>query len=102
MSEGRSFPGRAAVLTFLCCLFWAGAMLRPALVAPRERIVMDIGDPVLNASILEWNARTLPLTRAWWNFPAFAPAQGMTAFTEHLLGLYPLSTPLFWLTGHPV
>jgi hypothetical protein len=89
-------------LTFLCCLFWAGAMLRPALVAPRERIVMDIGDPVLNASILEWNARTLPLTRAWWNFPAFAPAQGMTAFTEHLLGLYPLSTPLVWLTGNPV
>ena len=102
MSEGRSFEGRAAFLTFLFCLFWAGAMLWPALAAPRERIVMDIGDPVLNAAILEWNARTVPLTREWWNFPAFAPAEGVTAFTEHLLGFYPLAAPLRWLTGDPV
>src|SRR5918993_745514 len=102
MSEGRSFQGLAALLTFLFCLLWAGAMLWPALGTPRERIVMDIGDPVLNASILEWNARTVPLTREWWNFPAFAPADGVTAFTEHLLGFYPLAAPLRWLTGHPV
>jgi hypothetical protein len=81
---------------------WAGAMLWPALQAPGGRIVMDIGDPVLNAAILQWNARTLPLTDAWWNFPAFAPAEGITAFTEHLLGLYPLATPLMWITGNPV
>jgi hypothetical protein len=102
MSEGRSSAGRAALLTLLFCLFWAGAMLWPALEAPRERIVMDIGDPVLNASILAWNARTVPLTREWWNFPAFAPAPGVTAFTEHLLGFYPVATPLMWLTQHPV
>jgi hypothetical protein len=77
-------------------------MLWPALRAPRERIVMDIGDPVLNASILEWNARTLPLSDDWWNFPAYAPANGITAFTEHLLGFYPVAMPLRWLTGHPV
>ena len=77
-------------------------MLWPALRAPHERIVMDIGDPVLNASILHWNARTLPLTDEWWNFPAYAPAPGITAFTEHLLGFYPVATPLTWLTGHPV
>jgi hypothetical protein len=84
------------------CLLWAAAMLWPALGAPRERIVMDLGDPVLNASILQWNARTLPLTPEWWNFPAFAPAAGITAFTEHLLGLYPIATPLIWATGNPV
>ena len=77
-------------------------MLWPALGAPHERIVMDIGDPVLNASILEWNARTLPLSAEWWNFPAYAPAARTTAFTEHLLGFYPVATPLLWLTGHPV
>jgi hypothetical protein len=102
MGEGRSSSGLAALVTFAFCLFWAGVLLSPALLAPHERIAMDIGDPVLNASILEWNARTLPLTREWWNFPAFAPAEGVTAFTEHLLGFYPFATPLIWLTGQPV
>lgn len=74
----------------------------PALRAPRDHILMDAGDPVLNAAILQWNARTLPLTDTWWNFPAFAPAEGVTAFTEHLLGLYPVATPLIWVTGQPV
>jgi hypothetical protein len=102
MSEGRSSPHRAAVLTCVFCLLWAAAMLWPALGAPGDRILMDIGDPVLNASILEWNARTLPLSEKWWNFPAFAPADGISAFTEHLLGLYPVAAPLTWLTGHPI
>src|ERR1700752_4490652 len=45
----------------------------------------DLGDPLLNASILEWSARHVPMSEAWWNFPSFAPLSGVTAFTEHLL-----------------
>ena len=62
----------------------------------------DLGDPLLNASILAWNAKHLPLTSDWWNFPAFAPLSGVTAFTEHLLGAYPLTSPIFWITGNAV
>ena len=62
----------------------------------------DIGDPLLNATILAWNARQVPLTDAWWNFPAFAPLSGVTAFTEHLLLFYPLTSPIVWLTGNAV
>ena len=58
------------------------------------------GDPLLNASILEWNATHIPLTEAWWNYPAFGPLPGVTAWTEHLLGAYPLTTPIVWMTGN--
>jgi hypothetical protein len=62
----------------------------------------DLGDPLLNTSILAWNAKHLPLTAGWWNFPAFAPLSGVTAFTEHLLGAYPLTSPIIWISGNPV
>jgi hypothetical protein len=62
----------------------------------------DLGDPLLNVAFLEWNARHLPLSGEWWNFPAFAPLGGVTAFTEHLLAAYPLASPVIWLTGNPV
>ena len=62
----------------------------------------DLGDPLLNASILAWNARHLPLTAEWWNFPSFALLDGVTAFTEHLLLTYPVATPVIWLTGNPI
>jgi hypothetical protein len=62
----------------------------------------DLGDPLLNTSILAWNAKHLPLTADWWNFPAFAPLSGVTAFTEHLLSVYPLTSPIIWETGNPV
>src|SRR5919201_1184030 len=62
----------------------------------------DLGDPLLNTSIFAWNAKHLPLTSDWWNFPAFAPLSGVTAFTEHLLGAYPLTSPIIWISGNPV
>src|SRR5687768_17586849 len=64
--------------------------------------LLDLGDPLLNASILAWSARQVPLSEAWWNFPSFAPLAGVTAFTEHLLGAYPLASPIIWATRKPV
>jgi hypothetical protein len=62
----------------------------------------DIGDPLLNCAVLAWNATHVPLTDGWWNFPSFAPLSGVTAFTEHLLGAYPVASPVIWTTGNPV
>ena len=62
----------------------------------------DLGDPLLNTSILAWNAARLPLTSDWWNFPSYAPLSGVTAFTEHLLLTYPVASPVIWITGNPV
>ena len=65
-------------------------------------IVNDPVDPVLNAGILAWNARNIPWTDAWFNFPGFHPAAGALTFSEHLLGLSVVSTPVYWLTGDAV
>ena len=62
----------------------------------------DAFDPALNAWILWWNAHAVPLTAHWWNAPSFWPVAGALAFSEHLLGMTVVSTPLFWLGADPV
>ena len=65
-------------------------------------IAHDAGDPILNAWILWWTTKAVPLTASWWNAPIFWPASGTLAFSEHLLGLAPIATPLIALTGNPL
>ncbi|MEO6213608.1 MAG: hypothetical protein ABIP65_08280, partial [Vicinamibacterales bacterium] len=62
----------------------------------------DSGDPLLNSWIMWWNATTIPFSSGWWNAPAFYPARGVTAFTESLVGLTPITSPVIWVTGNPV
>lgn len=61
----------------------------------------DAGDPALNTWILWWNAQAIPYTSNWWNAPAFYPVPGVLAFSENLLGLSLISTPVQWLGGSP-
>jgi hypothetical protein len=61
----------------------------------------DAGDPALNTWILWWNTQAVPLSAAWWNAPVFYPVPGVISFSEHLLGLSLLSTPLMWLGAGP-
>jgi hypothetical protein len=61
-------------------------------------IASDVGDPVLNAAILAWNATQLPWTEAWYDFPGFYPATDGLTFTEHLLGVSIVATPIYWVT----
>ncbi|MEN3338908.1 MAG: hypothetical protein V7647_2584, partial [Acidobacteriota bacterium] len=74
----------------------------PLALHPGSLVPHDPGDPLLNVWIMSWNARVLPLTSAWWNAAQFFPAQGATAFSEHLLGLSVLTTPVILLTGNPL
>jgi hypothetical protein len=62
----------------------------------------DLGDPVLNTWILWWNAHAVPLTRGWWDAPMFYPTRGVLAFSETLLGLSLLASPLQWIGASPV
>ena len=77
-------------------------LFRNLLLVLPTHLFGDLGDPLLNTSIVAWNAKHLPLSTGWWNFPAFAPLSGVTAFTEHLLGAYPLTSPIIWFTGNAV
>jgi hypothetical protein len=62
----------------------------------------DPGDPALNTWILWWNARAVPFTSTWWNAPAFYPVPGVLSFSENLLGLSAIATPIQWLGGSPL
>lgn len=65
-------------------------------------VAHDPFDPVLNAWILWWSTKAVPLTAAWWNAPMFWPAAGTFAFSEHLLGEAPIAWPLIALTRNPL
>ena len=66
------------------------------------KLPSDLGDPVLNTWVLWWNTQAVPFTERWWNPPAFYPTPDILAYSEHLLGLTPFSTPIYWLTGSPI
>jgi len=98
-NHSRAFHATgAAVLYTLIAVAATWPLLRDA----GTLIASDTGDPILNTSILVWNATVLPLSAAWWNAPHFFPSTGVVAFTENLVGLYPLASPLYWLTGNAV
>ncbi|HYN06495.1 MAG TPA: hypothetical protein VES67_03800 [Vicinamibacterales bacterium] len=85
----RALPLAAALYTGLALLYcW------PILLSFATRLPSDTGDPGLNTWILWWNSQALPLTTRWWNAPMFYPAEGAFAFSETLLGLAPLASPL--------
>ena len=62
----------------------------------------DVGDPSLNAWLLSWSTKQLPLTDAWWNGPMFYPAANVVALSELLLGLLPITAAVQWLTHNPL
>jgi hypothetical protein len=61
-------------------------------------IANDPGDPLLTAAILKWNATHVPLTDAWYQFPIFYPTRDTLTFSEHLLGLSVIASPIYWIT----
>lgn len=83
-------------------LLIAAVYTHPLLVRRADAIASDRYDPVLNASILWWNATTVPFSAAWWTPPHYYPSRGTAAFTENLTGLGVISTPLFHATGDPL
>ncbi len=63
----------------------------------------DLGDPLLNAFILGWDAdRALSGFRGLWTAPFFFPMPDTLALSEHLLGVALFTSPVVWVTGNPV
>jgi hypothetical protein len=76
------------------------ALTWPLVLHPGDRVPNDLGDSLLNMFLLAWNAREVPLTATWWNLPQFYPVPGVMAFSEHLLGLSVITTPIIAATGN--
>ena len=100
----RPVPSRGLSASLVAFAFYSlltVALTYPLVFELSTSLPHDLGDPLLNTWILWWNARQLPLTEAWWNAPSFYPASGCMAFSEHLLGLAPITSPIQWLGGAP-
>lgn len=67
-----------------------------------SRLPYDLGDPLLTAAILWWNAHVAPFTATWWDGFGFFPAAGSTAFSSDHLGASLVAAPLQWLGAGPV
>jgi F5/8 type C domain-containing protein len=94
-------------LARLSAIFGAYLLLSALVTWPlvrdmRTLIAGGTTDPVLNAAVLQWNATTPPFSREWWNPPHYYPATGVAAFTESLVGVSPIASPVYWLTRNPI
>src|SRR5688572_14114138 len=96
-----SLSARAIVLALFAYVCVAIAYTWP-LAVRLNGVPHDHGDPLLTTWFMWWSAQAVPLTAAWWNAPAFYPAPGAFGFSEHLLGLAPISAPIIALTGQPL
>lgn len=88
----------------LAFLFYGGltiALTHPLIFQLGSVLPGDAGDPALNTWILWWNTQAIPYTSHWWNAPAFYPIAGVLAFSETLLGLSIIATPIQWLGAEP-
>jgi hypothetical protein len=93
---------RGSALAFVVYALLAVVYTHPLLMRATEQIANDRFDPVLNASILWWNATTIPFTPAWWTPPHYYPSRDVAAFTENLVGLLPINGPMQWLTNDAI
>src|SRR5215208_3945722 len=93
-------PRRTALASMLAYIAVTCLMGREVLGALGTSIASDPGDPVLNAAILAWNAGHVPWTDAWFQFPIFHPTVNALTFSEHLLGVSVVASPIQWLTGN--
>ena len=83
-------------------LLLALALTFPLILQMGSLVPHDPGDPLFNSWVIWWNAQHAPLSTAWWNGPFFHPAEGTLAFSEHLIGLLPITAPIQWLGGGPL
>jgi F5/8 type C domain-containing protein len=99
-AAGAARVSRRAIAAAACAYLLIGAVYtHPVLQRSFTGIANDPYDPILNASILWWNATTVPFSAEWWSPPHFHPTQDVAAFTENLVGVSVLATPVYWLTG---
>src|SRR5688500_18725126 len=96
-------PATRAILASLSIYVAATAVMgRDVLATLTTHVAGDVGDPILNAAILTWNARSVPWTDAWYQFPGFYPARDALTFSEHLLGVSVVFSPMFWASGDAI
>ncbi len=73
------------------------------MLSPAHSIAGGLGDPILNTTILAWDAdRILHAFRGFWDAPFLFPHRHTLAYSEHLLGIAWFTAPLIWATRNAV
>lgn len=68
-----------------------------------EALPSDLGDPLLNAWILAWDAdQLLRGLQSVWDAPFFFPYSNTLTYSEHLLGIAVLVAPVQWIFSNPL
>jgi hypothetical protein len=93
---------RTGAASAVVYIILAAILGRDVLARLATTIANDPGDPLLTGAILHWNAWTLPWSPTWWQFPIYSPTRDALAFSEHLLGLSVVATPIAWISGDPL
>jgi hypothetical protein len=103
-SAGR-VDARAGRIAALAAAFVGSAFAGtwPLVLHIGDSLPAEPRDPLLNAWILAWDAdRAAHGFRGLWNAPILHPYKLTLAFSEHLLGIAWISSPVQWLSGNPV
>lgn len=83
------------VLIFALFLAMATFLTWP-LAIRLDTTVSDLGDPLLNAWILNWDQTAWTHGHAVYQAPLFYPAKYPLAFSENLFGIAALMLPFYW------
>jgi len=103
LRPSKIFVAAQFFLAFLFYLALAVIKTLPLVGFLGSRIPMDPGDPLLNTWILSWGAHALAASPLrLFDANIFYPAQNTLALSEHLLGVQPIFTVAYLLTGNPV
>ncbi len=77
-------------------------MTWPLALSLGEVVPYDLGDPLISAWTLWWNAGIVPFTDDWWNGAFFFPAPNTLALSDHRVGISLFTTPLIWSGASPL
>jgi hypothetical protein len=93
---------RTAFVVCLLSLGGALALTWPLLIRLGESLPGNLGDPLLNATILGWNVQWLVGRRSgsFWDAPIFHPHENALAYSEHLIGETLFVWPIFAFTDN--
>ena len=98
----RPSAGELGLVTAVMALV-AVATSYPLILTMGRALPFDLGDPLLNAFILNWDADRFRLgLQGLWDAPFYFPRRDALAYSEHLLGIAIFTAPVQWLTGNPV
>ena len=96
LSRASHLPAVLGYAVITVALTW------PLAVSLNGVVASDLGDPLLSAAILWWNAHHLPFSNAWWNGQFFFPSSDTLALSDHRIGLGLFATPLIQFGASPV